>query len=139
MMPPTSLFTKKCMQKEDNAFFHSTVFLYQLFQARNRSPFNFFSFKKWYLDIIGKVKLGQRLGRYHSTAAQRTYLPPWLHTSYVMLSFTCKFCVLYFTFCSQYSIFDEDLSYMNIFFSSLIVRKSKYLSPEKEKVDCWKE
>ena len=48
-------------------------------------------------------------------------------------------CVLYFTFCSKYSIFHEDLSYLNIFFSSFFVSKSKYLSPEKEIVVCWKE
>ena len=56
-----------------------------------------------------------------------------------MLSFGGKFCVLYFIFCSKYFIFDEDLSYLNIFFSSFIVSKLIYLSPWKEIVDCWKE
>ena len=56
----------------------------------------------------------------------------------MVLSFACKFCVLYFIFCSKYSIFDEDLSYLNIFFSSFIISKSKYLSPQKEIVDYWK-
>ena len=47
--------------------------------------------------------------------------------------------VLCFILCSKYSIFDEDLSYLNIFFSSFIVSKSKYLSPYHQIIDCWKE
>ena len=52
---------------------------------------HFFSFRKCYLDTIGKFKLGQQLGRY------------------VVLSFARKFCVLYFICCPKYSIFAQDM------------------------------
>ena len=57
----------------------------------------------------------------------------------MVLCLACEFCVLYFIFCSKYSIFDQNLTYLNIFFSSFIVSKSRYLSPWKVIVECWKE
>ena len=95
MIPPTSLFTQKCMQKEDNAFCFTARYFISIIPSKSALLFHdahFFSSRKCYLDKIVKFKLGQKLGRY------------------VVLSFARKFCVLYFIFCPKYSIFPQDMS-----------------------------
>ena len=67
MMPPTSLFTQKRMQNEDKAFWFTARYFYINYSKQVMLLFHdkhFFSLKKYYLDTIGKLKLGQRLGRY---------------------------------------------------------------------------
>ena len=62
MMPPTSLFTKKRMQKEDKAFCFAARYFYINFSKQIIFLFHdkhFFSLKKCYLDAIGKLKQGQ--------------------------------------------------------------------------------
>ena len=55
------------MQKEDKAFCFTARYFYINYSKQVMLLFHdkhFFSLKKYYLDTIGKLKLGQRLGRY---------------------------------------------------------------------------
>ena len=58
---------KKRLQNEDKAFCFTARYFYINYSKQVMLLFNdkhFFSLKKCYLDTIGKLKLGHRLGRY---------------------------------------------------------------------------